>query len=242
MNAAMILLWLFVCLLQRGEARVTRLAVPWTQWWLRRCTQLMGVRVTVSGPLPPPGSLIAPNHMGYADIFAVGAKVPCFFVAKSDVLSWPLIGYVFRLSRQIAVSRTRSTKDLKHTMQTLSERLEAGYSVCVFLEGTSSGGETILPFHGALLQPAIDAGAPIVPAAIRWTADDPRIEVREDVAYWKDHIFMSHMFRLLGLRGVRAEIRFGEPLDAQTLSRNDAADALHRAVSNLHADLHAADA
>jgi len=241
MNGIMICLWSVVCLAQRDEERVTKLALVWTRWWLRRCTQLMGVRVTVTGPLPPAGSLIAPNHLGYADIFAVGASVPCFFVAKSDVATWPLIGYVFRKSRQIAVSRTRSTKALKETLQTVSDRLRAGYSVCVFLEGTSSGGETVLPFHGALLQPALDVRAPIVPAAIRWSADDSRIDVREDVAYWKDHTFVPHMFRLLGLRGVHADIRFGESMKTGSLSRNETADALHDAVSQLHADMHAAE-
>ena len=34
--------------------------------------------------------------------------------------------------------------------------------------------------------------------------------VGEDVCWWGEMEFMSHMFRLLGLRGLAAEIRFGE--------------------------------
>ncbi len=231
--------WPFVYYTRRNESATLQLCASWARWSLRQYTRLVGVRVTISGPTPEPGSFIAPNHMGYADIFALGGRVPCFFVSKSEVATWPIIGHMFRQSRQIALSRTRSTTSFKQTLESIADRLRAGHSVCVFLEGTSSGGDSVLPFHASLLQPAIDAGAPIVPAAIRWRSNDQRIDVTEDVAYWKDHVFAPHLFRLMGLRGVEGEIRFGSPLDTAALSRNEVAQRLHDEVVRLHGALRA---
>lgn len=229
--------WPFFYYTRRNEAATLRLCASWSRWSLRQYTRLVGVHVTISGPLPAPGSFIAPNHMGYGDIFALGGRVPCFFVSKSEVATWPIIGHMFRQSRQIAMSRTRSTKTFKRTLESIANRLRAGHSICVFLEGTSSGGESVLPFHGSLLQPAIDVGAPIVPAAIRWSSTDDRVDIAEDVAYWKDHRFAPHLFRLMGLRGVEVEIRFGKPINVAGQSRSEAALNLHDEVVRIHTAL-----
>lgn len=237
MNAGMVAVWPAAYFSSRDEATLIRRCAAWTGWWLRQCRRLMGIRVVVNGPVPPPGSLIASNHMGYADIFAIGGSAPCFFVAKSEVKSWPVIGYVFHLSRQIAISRARSTKSLLETNRIIADRLRMGYSVCVFLEGTSSGGESVLPFHGSLLQPAINVDARIVPAAIRWRSTNPAVNIAEDVAYWKDHRFGPHLFRLLGLSGLEAEIRFGAPLSHDGRTRQELARTLHEEVAALHRSL-----
>jgi 1-acyl-sn-glycerol-3-phosphate acyltransferase len=205
----------------------------WTGYWARYCCRAAGFRVDCRGELPRNGSLIVPNHLGYADVLAVGSCVACFFVAKLDVERWPFIGTLFRVSHNIGVPRTRA-KALIETTRQIEDRLRNGASVCVFLEGTSSGGTRLLPFYAPLVQPAIDADAPVVPVAIRWTADDAKIDIAEDVAYWRpEHTFGPHAWRLLGLRGVRAEIEFGRPIYPSGHHRKSLADAANRAVADL---------
>jgi 1-acyl-sn-glycerol-3-phosphate acyltransferase len=46
---------------------------------------------------------------------------------------------------------------------TLTTHLQAGQSVCIFPEGTTSDGTQVLPFHAGLLQAAIEAGVPVQP-------------------------------------------------------------------------------
>ena len=232
--ALLIVAWPFTYFGRRNETSSLRMRERWTHWSLHQSARIFGFNVVVSGSRPESGSIIAPNHMGYGDIFAIGGRVPCFFVSKSEVASWPIIGHMFRQSGQIAVARTRSTKSFKRTLELIANRLRANHSVCVFLEGTSSGGDSVIPFHGALLQPALSTGAPIVPAAICWRSSDNRVDIAEDVAYWKDHRFVPHLFRLVGLRGIEVEVRFGDPINVVGQTRSQAAQTLHDEVVRIH--------
>ena len=51
----------------------------------------------------------------------------------------------------------------------MAEHLRAGKRIVVFPEGTTSNGDNVAPFHGALFQAAIDAEEIISPLAIRYT-------------------------------------------------------------------------
>lgn len=224
---------LFVNPRLRDPRKRAETSARWTGYWARYCCWAAGFRVSYRGEPPRNGSLIAPNHLGYADVLAIGSRVPCFFVAKIDVERWPFIGTLFRVSHNIGVPRTRA-KELMETTRQIEDRLRNGASVCVFLEGTSSGGMRLLPFYAPLVQPAIDAGAPVVPVAIRWTAGDARIDISEDVAYWRpEHTFGPHAWRLLGLRRVRAELTFAKPINPSGQHRKLLAEAANRAVAEL---------
>ena len=115
----------------------------------------------------------------------------------------------------------------------VTERLTQGLSVCAFLEGTSSGGGAVMPFHSSLIQPAIDAGVPVVPAALRWQATDPAIDIAEDVAYWGDHTLAPHLWRVLGLRGLRVDVTFGAPSSSGGQDRKTLAGTAHDSVCAL---------
>jgi 1-acyl-sn-glycerol-3-phosphate acyltransferase len=221
-----------VLLVTRRSSARDVLALRWLGRWVRIVSRVIGFHVTSSGPVPFAGSLLTPNHQGYVDLVAVNTLVDCFFVAKADVLTWPVIGVLFRHAREIAVSREKS-RTLGGTVAAIAERLTQGASVCVFLEGTSTGGDRVLRFRPPLAQAAVDAGAPVVPTSIRWRARDPLIDIAEDVAYWKDHTFAPHLWRLLGLRGVAADVIFGEPIPVDGHSRKTLAAAAQAAVMQL---------
>ena len=232
MAASLFLLacWATVKTLTRDIKTQNRRAAHWTSRWTRWCLAVAGFRVTTSGPKPAEGSLLAPNHIGYADVLALGSVAPCFFVAKVDVESWPFVGLLFRISKNIGVPRRRA-RALVEVTNEVAERLRGGNSVCVFLEGTSTGGDRLLPFYPPLAQPAIDAKAPLVPVAIRWRAEASDIDVAEDVAYWKDHVFGPHAWRLMGLRGISVHIQFGEPIPSEGHNRKTLAAAAEHAVA-----------
>ena len=223
--------WIVVKRSARSKVHLYELAARWTGYWARYCCWAAGFRVATAGTPPPRGTLIAPNHLGYADVLAIGSVLPCFFVAKVDVESWPFIGTLFTISHNIGVPRAR-VKALVEATGQIADRLRAGQSVCVFLEGTSSGGNRLLPFYAPLAQPAIDAGAPICPVAICWIPGDPAIDVGEDIAYWREeHAFGPHVWRLLGFKGIRANIVYGEPVSSDGHTRKTLAAAAHDAVA-----------
>ena len=218
--------------LPKGISTLPR-SLRYTHRWTRGLLRVLGWKIKVEGNPPPRGSLLVPNHMGHADIVAISSAIPTFFVAKAEVAGWPIVGYMFRKTEHIIVTR-EGTKELPETINEIQKRLEAGFNVCVFLEGTSTGGDRVLPFFPALTQPAIAAAAPLVPMAIRWRPRNPRIDVSEDIAYWKeDHVFAPHAWRLMGFKGIEVEVTFGDPILPQGHRRGELAEEAHRRVLEL---------
>lgn len=214
------------------NARHSQRVACWMHTLGRWCAWVMRRRVTVRGNVPPPGCLLAPNHIGYADIIAMSAAVPCFFVAKADVAGWPVVGWFARHLGYVFANRRR-TREMVRAGDDLKACLARGCSVCLFAEGTSSGGDRVLPFRSSFLQPAVDTGVLIVPVGIRWRATRPGICLTEDVAYWKDHAFVPHFFRYLGLHGIEAQVTFGEPISALGGDRKVLAEAVRARVLEL---------
>jgi 1-acyl-sn-glycerol-3-phosphate acyltransferase len=203
-------------------------------YWSRCLCRILGIRVRHKGPLPTSGSLIAPNHLGYADILAMGAVTPCLMVARQDLASWPIAGRILQSLELPRVSRFKA-RDLVQTGGQIKACLLKGQSVCVFLEGTSTGGDRVLPLFSPLLQPAIDCGADVVPAAFRWRTRHPGIQIAEDIAYWKDHQFGRHFWRFLGLQGIEVEIMFGKPHPASDWDRKQLAERIREWIVRLYA-------
>lgn len=116
--------------------------------------------------MPREGLLVA-NHISWLDIFAINAFAPAAFVSKDDVRAWPLIGWLSSRTETIFLARG-SRAAARQTKEHIAEMLGGRRCVAVFPEGTTSFGDGVLPFHGALLQSALDAGASVMPVALRY--------------------------------------------------------------------------
>src|SRR5450759_1765419 len=62
--------------------------------WLKRFSAIVSLRITKEGELPTQTALLVSNHISWLDIIVIGQYLPAYFVAKSDILSWPVIGYL----------------------------------------------------------------------------------------------------------------------------------------------------
>lgn len=223
-------------LLLRTEGERLDLLYQGTQDWLSAMGRAAGIHsVTVEGTPPAKGSFIAPNHITYADICVLSTAMRVWYVSKADVLRWPFFKHLFRFSRNLTVDRN-DRRCLAATNEGIAGRVQAGYNVCVFLEGTTSGGESILPFRPPLLQPALDGGVDIVPVCIVWRADDPAIDPTQDIAYWRGTPMGPHVMRFLGFNGVHATVRFGAPIPAEG-DRKVLAEKVRDAVVAMHEDM-----
>ena len=195
----------------RDIRRRLRLAIYWQSFWARCSMRILDWNMTVTGNRPHPGSLLTPNHVTYGDIPVLLASAGTFFVPKGEIAKWPLIGAVIRAMEHPFVSRVRS-KSLRQTIMHIGEKLKQGQSVAVFLEGTTSQGNWVRPFLPSMLQPAMEGAYPIVPVPLVWRTTREGLTVEDDVAFWKDISFAKHAWRLLGLKGVEVEVRFGDPI------------------------------
>ena len=54
----------------------------------------------------------------------------------------------------------------------------------LFLEGTNSDGQDVLPFKSALLEPVVNSRYPVSVSAIEYELKDG--DVGEEVCYWKE--------------------------------------------------------
>lgn len=203
----------------------------WLQRHCRRALRALAVRVVPATDAPAAPAFVVANHLGYVDILVLAAATPLVFVAKREVRSWPVWGWLARAGGTCFVHREQRG-DVARAGAEISAALRAGAAVAVFCEGTSSGGWRVLPFKSALLQPAVDARAPVAPAALRYAVPAPHSAATE-VCWWGDMDFAPHLWNLLGLPGITAQVAWGEPLPPCG-DRKLLAWRLHTEVSALH--------
>lgn len=116
-----------------------------------------------------PASLVVANHISWLDIFVINAAIPAAFVAKAEVRHWPLIGWLAALNDTVFLRRG-SHGHARIINQEIGGKLAAGKHVALFPEGTTTDGTQVLHFHGALLQPALEAGRPVAPLALSYAS------------------------------------------------------------------------
>jgi len=190
----------------------------------------MGIRYKVSGKFPQSGLLIS-NHLSYLDVLVYGSIVPCFFVSKSEVSRWPFFGWMSRAGGTIYVERS-GRANVETVSQQMAERFHLPVMVLLFPEGTSTDGSQMLQFRSRLFTPAIAAGVPVTPAAIRYAAEDGTPE--REFCWFGDAKFLPHLLKTLGGSSFTAEVRFGEP-NGYTERRSAAASAYAEVAALRHA-------
>ena len=199
--------------------------------WARAALGALGVELEVSGPVPSEPGLLVSNHIGYLDIPVLAACLPTVFVSKSEVRSWPVLGYMSRSMRTIYVRRERK-RELPEVNRQIEAALARGDSIAVFPEGTSTDGSSVAPFRTSLLAPAANTGLPVRYACLHYETapGDPPASVA--VAWWGDMPFLPHLRVLLALRRVRARVSFGpEPVSER--DRKLLAEKLRQGVDRL---------
>jgi 1-acyl-sn-glycerol-3-phosphate acyltransferase len=187
----------------RRERRLLAKTV-WLHGWCRFGCRVLGIRLTTHGSMPSSGLLVC-NHLSYLDIVVLSSIRPCVFVAKRDVASWPLFGWLAHAAGTIFVDRQHRLSSTKAV--DLIRKAIAGDSVVVlFPEGTSSDGSTVLPFKSALLESAVQLRSPIATASIDYALDDG--SVADEVCYWRDMTLVPHLLNLLFKRKIHASYSF----------------------------------
>lgn len=203
--------------------------------WARRLLGIMGIELRVVGTVPD-GALLVANHISWLDIFVISAARPTAFVAKAEIGQWPLLGWLAGKVDTLFIVRG-SRHHAQHIAHEMTARLRAGHSVAVFPEGTTSDGRQVMPFHAALLQPAISAGQPVQPLAIRYRG--PNGDYTETPAYIGEVSLGDSIRRTLTQPGMVAELLVlpAIPVDATSNRRQlakTAEETIRQAVAPTH--------
>ena len=153
------------------------LVFPWLKVGQRHhsirkwCQQLLGIfqmRLAVIGAeqLEDAHYLMAANHISWIDIHVINSFKPHYFVAKAEVASWPVFGWMAKQLGTLFIERGKANSIRKMVLE-VSGQLSSK-AICIFPEGTSTNGKQVAPFKSNLFEAAIMANAPVYSLAIQY--------------------------------------------------------------------------
>jgi 1-acyl-sn-glycerol-3-phosphate acyltransferase len=192
-----------------------------------RIAESFGIKTDVRGlTQSPPATLYIMNHISWVDIPVMMAILDADFVAKADLLDWPLIG---RLARRFdPVFVTRHERHLcRGQVEAIRERLSRGRSVILCAEGTTSDGNSILPFRTSLLAAADEARC-IQPVVLNYLTLDGRTltcDRQRAVAWIDDDALLAGAARVAQERTL-ARVEFLSPVSPGGLDRKRLAETV----------------
>jgi 1-acyl-sn-glycerol-3-phosphate acyltransferase len=198
--------------------------------WSEHLLRIMHIEARVRG-LPidglPGNMLIVANHVSWLDIFVLNTIQPARFIAKAELKRWPLVGLMIAGCGTLFIERERR-RDAHRVNDQARDVLAAGDTIAIFPEGTTTDGRTLLPFHGSLLQPVIDAQGHLQPIAIRYLHRDGAYN--DAPAYVGDTTFMGSFWRVLGERAMVVEMTLTPALEARARHRRELSREAEQAI------------
>ena len=137
--------------------------------WASVLLPLAGIRLRTREVTPidwATAHIICANHASVFDILALVRAVPppFRFVAKRELLKWPIIGWALRPAGQIVVDRGNHSSAMR-TMTEAAQRQIRG-QVIFFVEGTRTRNGQLQPFKKGAFHFATDRQVKVLPTAV----------------------------------------------------------------------------
>lgn len=202
------------------------------QQWSAQLIAILGVKLRVIGR-PITAGMIVANHISWLDNVAIHAAHFCRFVAKSDIKSWPVLGYLTDQSGMLFIERT-SRRDAHRVVETVALRLKEGECIAVFPEGTTGDGKALLPFHANMIESAIAANVCVQPVAIQYLDSQSGQQTFVPSFVGEDTLLQS-VWRTMSAKSITVVIYFGTPQSAEDRDRrgwaNDLRSSIHTMLS-----------
>ncbi|WP_063059678.1 lysophospholipid acyltransferase family protein [Nocardia sienata] len=175
---------------------------------------------------PGTGVLVACGHIGWADIVVLASVQPLAFVARADLIDWPVLGALARVMRIVPIERERLRR-LPDVIEQVGHRLAAGERIGFFPEGTTWCGRAYGSLRPALFQAAVDTATPVQPVRLRYLdAHGNRSTVPGFVG---EDTLVDSIVRVLRARNLTAEVVLA-PVEQAGTDRRELARRCERAV------------
>ncbi|WP_222871312.1 lysophospholipid acyltransferase family protein [Nonomuraea sp. PA05] len=182
------------------RARLTRL-------WALLMLRALGIRLEVHGT-GGAGELVVANHVSWLDPLVVAATVPSRPLAKQEVAGWPVIRTLVAGAGALFIDRERLMA-LPSAVAAVAGALRAGDTVVAFPEGTTWCGREMGGFRPAVFQAAIDAGAAVRPATLRYR-EGPLPSTR--ACFVGDDSLLASLLRVTATRDLVVEVTLLPPV------------------------------
>ena len=187
--------------------RLLRLASPWPRIFLGWAARLAGARVEAVGTPLRRDVFFTSNHLSWIDILAIAGQSGTAFVAKEELRRAPVVGWLSTLNRTVFVKR-ENRMDVAAQIDLLRAALERKWSVTVFPEGTTTDGQSLLPFKTPMLRvlEPPPPGVRVQPVLVDYGA------VAEEIGWVGAETGLDNARRLLARRGsFPLRVHFLEP-------------------------------
>lgn len=161
------------------------------------------------------------NHLSYLDIPVIGSYLKASFIAKQEVAGWPVFGFLSKLQQTAFVDRSGARVEKDH--YDLGNMLDAGKSLILFPEGTSSDGRALLPFKSRLFTLVIErvGNVAVQPFTIR-IPEAVTQEDRDQYAWHGDMELAPHLWALAKTNGVTVELIFHDLIEVEETTERKA--------------------
>jgi 1-acyl-sn-glycerol-3-phosphate acyltransferase len=201
------------------------------QKWSAGLLAILSIRLRCSGDMPgaktKPVMLVA-NHVSWLDVYALQTVCPSRFVAKSEIRTWPLFGWLSQNVGTLFIERAKR-RDTVRINQDIGNALTTGDWVTVFPEGTTSDGTTLKHFHASLLQSAVAVEASLYPVAIRYY--DASGEISKAAVYVGVSLLES-LRQILQQPWIEVELIFSDPVNSSGKNRRELARSTEKLIAN----------
>jgi 1-acyl-sn-glycerol-3-phosphate acyltransferase len=210
-----------------GQLAQKRMAQKWSAGLLN----ILSVRLRYSGDLPvdktKPVMLVA-NHVSWLDVYSLITICPSRFVAKSEIRTWPLLGWLSQNVGTLFIERAKR-RDTARINQDIGNALTSGDWVAVFPEGTTGDGTILRHFHASLLQSAVAVEASLYPVAIRY--HDTSGEISKAAVYVGVSLLES-LGQILQQPWIDVELIFSDPVNSSGKNRRELARSTEKAIAS----------
>ncbi|WP_213979159.1 lysophospholipid acyltransferase family protein [Sphingomonas sp. dw_22] len=187
--------------------RLFHLPSPWPRHFLSTAARICGARVRrVGTPLKRDVFYIS-NHLSWIDILALGGASGTAFVAKAEIATSPIVGWLAGLNRTVYVKR-ENRLGVAEQINQLRDALAENWAITVFPEGTTTDGKSLLPFKTPMLRvlEPPPPGVMVQPVMLAYDA------AGEDIAWIGQERGLDNAKRVLSRKGsFRLDVHFLEP-------------------------------
>ncbi len=230
--------WTFLCVsfLYPSHRMGWKIHSPLIRFYSNGMNILLGVHVRIHGQvIKNKPVLFVSNHSSYLDIFALASFLPAVFLAKDDILDWPVVGWLCRLSGSVFISRNpqKTLENIKNIKRSRSP------SFILFPEGTTSDGNRVKKFNSAFFSLIHKMGnneptivQPISIAYTRVAGITMGHHFRPYFSWFGDMDLAPHVKECLSFSTITIDVTMHPPLEGEDLKdRKKLASTCEKIVS-----------
>lgn len=220
----------------RGETRDLEIAKLQSRGAAAICRALH-IEVTINGSYPrDTPMLIVSNHPGMLDPWIVATRFIGSFVAKIEMMRWPIFGPIGRACGIIFVDRNNRLR-AGDFVSRLRGRMRNGVPIIAFPEGTTSGTDTVLKFKTgtfAAVEGMADAVVlPIYMWAVKVEGELSDAKSRFRIFWPRDVSMLTNARNVLAIRSLKIELLIGSPIKTRKRDRKKLAELAYEELQRL---------